>query len=64
MSAAGRDDKGMVSPLIYALCVGPAVESPYLSYVCYFAVSLLWFVPDRRLASTPRAENWRTLACC
>lgn len=50
MSAVGRDVKGMASPMIYALGVGLAAVSPYLAYVCYFAVSLLWLVPDRRLA--------------
>jgi len=51
-SAVGRDVKGVVSPLIYAVGIGLAVVSPYLSYICYAAVSLMWFIPDRRLTSS------------
>ncbi len=51
-SALGRDYKGIASPVIYAVGIGLAPLSPYLSYGCYAAVSLLWFVPDRRLART------------
>jgi uncharacterized membrane protein len=48
-AAVGRDVKGTVSPIIYATGIGLAFVSPYLAYVCYVAVSLLWFIPDRRL---------------
>jgi len=51
-SAVGRDVKGVVSPLIYAVGVGLAAVSPYLSYICYAAVSLMWFIPDRRLTGS------------
>ncbi len=51
-SALGRDYKGIASPIIYAVGIGLAPLNPYLSYGCYAAVSLLWFVPDRRLART------------
>jgi uncharacterized membrane protein len=48
-SALGRDYKGIASPIIYAVGIGLAPLDPYLSYGCYVAVSLLWFIPDRRL---------------
>jgi uncharacterized membrane protein len=47
--AVGTDVKGTVSPILYALGIGLAFLSPYAAYACYIAVSLLWFVPDRRL---------------
>ncbi len=49
VTAVGRDVKGIVSPVIYAVGIGLAFVSPYLAYACYFLVSLIWLVPDRRL---------------
>jgi uncharacterized membrane protein len=48
-AAVGRDIKGTVSAIIYAIGIALAFVSPYLAYACYVAVSLLWFIPDRRL---------------
>jgi uncharacterized membrane protein len=48
-AAIGTDVKGMVSLAIYMIGVGLAFVSPYLAYACYASVSVLWFVPDRRL---------------
>ena len=47
--AVGADVKGIVSPAIYVIGIGLAYVSPYLSYACYAAVAVIWFVPDRRL---------------
>src|ERR1022692_5252774 len=52
VTAIGRDVKGMVSPIIYIAGLGLAFVSPYLAYACYVAVSLMWFVPNRRLAKS------------
>jgi uncharacterized membrane protein len=49
--AIGSDKKGKASLGLYALGVGLAFVSPYLSYACYTAVSVMWFVPDRRVAA-------------
>jgi uncharacterized membrane protein len=46
--AIGSDRKGYASLVLYAAGVGLAFVSPWLSYACYVAVALLWFVPDRR----------------
>ena len=51
-SALGTDIKGIVSPIIYTVGIGLAFVSPYLAYACYAAVSLLWFIPDRRLTGS------------
>jgi uncharacterized membrane protein len=48
-AAVGRDVKGTVSPVLYAVGIGLAFISPYAAYACYIAVSLIWFIPDRRL---------------
>jgi uncharacterized membrane protein len=48
-AAVGKDIKGIVSPVLFIAGLGLAFVSPYLAYACYAAVSLLWFIPDRRL---------------
>ncbi len=50
LAAIGRNVKGVVSPLICAVGIALAFISPYLAYACYVSVSLIWFIPDRRLA--------------
>jgi uncharacterized membrane protein len=50
VTAIGRDIKGMISPIIYIAGFALAFVSPYLAYACYAAVSLMWLVPNRRLA--------------
>jgi uncharacterized membrane protein len=52
-AAVGTDVKGLISPVLFALGIGLAYASPYAAYACYAVVSLMWFVPDRRLASNP-----------
>jgi uncharacterized membrane protein len=48
--AIGSDRKGMASLAIYAVAVGFAFLSPWISYALYTAVSVMWFIPDRRLS--------------
>jgi uncharacterized membrane protein len=47
----GSDVKGRASLGLYALGVVLSFVTPYLAYGCYAAVALMWFVPDRRLAT-------------
>ncbi|MGA2969460.1 MAG: TMEM175 family protein [Acidimicrobiales bacterium] len=49
-TAIGKNTKGMISPVIYVIGVALAFVTPYLAYGCYAAVSLMWIIPDRRLA--------------
>jgi len=49
LAAIGKDLKGTVSPIIYTTGIGLAYVSPYVAYACYLSVSLIWFIPDRRL---------------
>jgi len=48
--ALGRDFKGRVSLVIYAAATGLAFVSPWISYALFATVSVIWFVPDRRLS--------------
>ena len=55
--AIGRDFKGYLSLVLYTLGVGLAWVSPYVAYALYATVSIMWFVPDRRLdPRTPRGD--------
>ena len=46
--AIGSDVKGYASLVLYAAGVALAFVRPWLAYLLYVAVALLWFVPDRR----------------
>jgi uncharacterized membrane protein len=52
LAAVGRDVKGIASPIICAAGIALSLVSPYLAYACYFAVSVMWLIPDRRLTRT------------
>jgi uncharacterized membrane protein len=55
--AVGRDLKGKLSPVLYALGIGLAFVDRWLSVAMYVIVALMWLIPDRRveraLASDP-----------
>jgi uncharacterized membrane protein len=46
--AIGSDIKGYASLVLYAAGVGLAFVSPWISYAFYVAVTMMWFIPDRR----------------
>ena len=46
--AIGSDIKGYASLVLHATGVGLAFVNPWISYMIYVAVSVMWFVPDRR----------------
>jgi uncharacterized membrane protein len=48
----GRDSKGKLSVALYALGVIGAFFVPLLAYVASALVSIMWFIPDRRLAAS------------
>jgi uncharacterized membrane protein len=50
-AAVGRDLKGKISPVLYALAIPLAFVNEWLSDALYVAVALLWLVPDRRIES-------------
>jgi uncharacterized membrane protein len=49
--AVASDFKGNISLVIYAAAVGLAFVSPWIAYVLYAAVAVMWIVPDRRFTS-------------
>ncbi|MCU1615486.1 MAG: hypothetical protein JWO98_3026 [Frankiales bacterium] len=51
-AAVGRDRKGKVSPLLYALGIGLSFVSQWLAMALFAGVALMWLVPDRRMERT------------
>ena len=48
-AAVGRDYKGNLSVVLYALAIPLAFISPWLAGALYGSVALMWLVPDRRI---------------
>ena len=48
-TALGRDLKGKLSPVIYAVAIPGAFLNRWIGVGLYVLVSLMWLVPDRRL---------------
>ena len=51
-AAIGRDTKGKLSPVVYALAIPIALVAPLVSFGLYVAVALVWIVPDTRIERT------------
>ena len=47
----GSDAKGYLSLLFYAAGIALAFRSPWLAYVMYAGVAVMWIIPDRRLSA-------------
>ncbi|MGA2683617.1 MAG: TMEM175 family protein [Verrucomicrobiota bacterium] len=45
----GRDFKGKLSPVLYAVGIAVAFLEPWISCCLYVLVALMWLIPDRRL---------------
>ena len=45
----GRDRKGKVSLLIYAVAIPLAFIEPRIAGACYVIVAIIWLIPDRRI---------------
>ena len=52
----GRDVKGWISMVFYAVAIGLAWLTPWIAYALMVAVAVMWFVPDRRLGQGAPAE--------
>jgi uncharacterized membrane protein len=50
--ATGRDFKGKISLVIYALAIPIAFMNSWLACVMYATVSMMWLIPDRRIERT------------
>jgi uncharacterized membrane protein len=47
--ALGRDFKGKVSVLIYAVAIPLSLLFPSLAFAMYVLVAIMWLIPDRRI---------------
>jgi len=47
--ALGRDFKGKISIVIYAIAIPIALYLPWFSFGLYVLVAGVWLVPDRRI---------------
>jgi uncharacterized membrane protein len=52
--AVGHDRKAIVSMALYVIGVALAFWSPWAAIFVYVAISLAWFLPDRRIESLKR----------
>ena len=48
-AAVGRDVKGKVSPILFAVAIPIALVVPAAALALYVVVVILWIVPDRRM---------------
>ncbi len=55
--AMGRDVKGKISPVIYAVAIPLAYVNRWIALALYVSVALMWLVPDRRIESRVNPVN-------
>jgi uncharacterized membrane protein len=51
-AAVGRDVKGKLSTVLYAVAIPSAFVHQWIADALYVLVALMWLVPDRRIEST------------
>lgn len=47
--AIGKDYKGIISLIIYAIAVALSLVNSWFSIGLYIAVAIMWFIPDKRI---------------
>jgi uncharacterized membrane protein len=47
--ALGRDDKGKISLILYAIAIGLSFVRTWIALGVYATVAVMWFVPDPRI---------------
>ena len=55
--ALGRDWKGKLSVIIYAVAILLAFVNPWLGFGLYIVVAIIWFIPDSRLEKVVIASS-------
>jgi uncharacterized membrane protein len=55
--AVGRDVKGKVSPILFAVAIPVALVAPILAMLIYAGVVVIWLVPDRRMERVMQADG-------
>jgi uncharacterized membrane protein len=53
-AAVGRDLKGKISPILYAVAIPLAFVREWMADAIYVAVALMWLVPDPRIEARVR----------
>lgn len=48
-SAIGKDQKGVISVLVYLIGIPLSFWRPWVGFGCYVAVAIMWLLPDRRI---------------
>jgi uncharacterized membrane protein len=48
-ASIGRDFKGKLSPVLYAIAIAVSFMRPWIAGCIYVFVALLWLIPDRRI---------------
>jgi uncharacterized membrane protein len=56
-TAIGRDMKGKLSPLVYALAIPAAFIRPWIAGMLFVGVAMMWLIPDRRIERIVAAED-------
>jgi uncharacterized membrane protein len=55
--AIGKDVKGKLSLLLYALGIVFSFIKPLIGLALYATVSVIWFIPDRRIEKTLKKSD-------
>jgi uncharacterized membrane protein len=50
--AVGKDWKGKISLVIYAIAVPLAFLNTWVAFLLYVLVAVMWMIPDRRIERT------------
>lgn len=52
--AIGRDFKGIISVIVYAVAIPLSFLNPWIAFSLYVLVAIVWFIPDRRIENAFR----------
>jgi uncharacterized membrane protein len=55
--AFGRDRKGILSVVLYAVAIALAFVNPWAAVAIYVGVALTWLIPDRRIEKHAHARQ-------
>ena len=54
--ALGKDEKGIISVVIYAMGIGLSFIHPLIGFGLYVLVAAIWFIPDKRFENKEKEE--------
>ena len=57
--AIGRDRKGILSVVIFAIGIALAFVNPWISMALYVLVEIIWFIPDKRIEKALEQEKMK-----